>query len=403
MAKIRLLIFLISVIIVGSVSLFASYYARGFVFDTKSLRFLPSGLLVIKSEPDGASVYINGDLKTATNATITLSPGIYDVEVKKDGYFKWYKRLTISKEIVTSANVSLFRQVPSLAPATFSGAVNPIISKDGTKIAYAVLPASGTTDDKTGLWSLDTFSLPLGFSNEPKRITDGDLTNVVYSFSPDGRQIMLTMSNGIFVLDSGSFTPQNQRINVASRKEAILADWQKEKSAKDASLIKSLPPEVADVLTRKTTDVVFSPDQNLILYTASSSANLPDNLIPPLPGASTQKQERVIEVDHTYTYDIKEDRNFLISDIPVRLSGQSQNEDPVLPAVRWMPSSRHLMLAEPNKITIMDYDGTNKQVVYSGIYAAPYAFPFNNTTRLLILTNLGSGNSIPNLYTLTVK
>lgn len=397
MAKTRLIIFLVSFAIVASVSVFVSYYARGFVFDLKTFKFLPNGLLVIKSEPDGASVYINGDLRTATNATISLSPGIYDVEVKKDGYFNWYKRLTIDKEIVTSANISLFRQVPSLSPATFSGATNPIISEDGTKIAYTVLPATGITDDKVGLWTLDTFSLPLGFNNEPKRLTDGDLTGSSYSFSPDVRQIILTTSNGISILDTGSFTPQNQRVNIASKKDATLASWKKEKSVKDASIIKGLPDVVADALTRKSSDFVFSPDQNFVLYSASASATLPDGLIPALPGASTQQQERVLQPGHTYVYDIKEDRNFLVYDSDVTLGNDSK------PAIRWLPSSRHLLLAEPNKITVMDYDGTNKQVVYSGVYASPFAFPFNNTTRLLILTNLGSGDSTPNLYTLTIK
>ena len=95
MAKIRLIAFLIGILIVGTVGTFVSYYARGYKFNPKTLSFLPNGILVIKSEPDGASVLINGELKTATNATISLSPGVYDVEVKKDGYFSWYKRLAI--------------------------------------------------------------------------------------------------------------------------------------------------------------------------------------------------------------------------------------------------------------------------------------------------------------------
>jgi hypothetical protein len=354
--------------------------------------------LVIKSEPDGASVLINGVLSTATNATISLSPGIYDVEVKKDGFFSWYKRLTIDKEIVTQADISLFRNVPSLTPLTFDGATNPIISDDGSKIAFAVLPGTGIGTDKIGLWTLDTFSLPLGFSNGPKRITDGDLTNAGYVFSPDGRQIMLTMSNGIYLLDSGSFTPQNQIVNMASQKSSTLTEWQTEKSIKDQDLIRNLPPELTDILTRKTSDFTFSPDQNMILYTASSSGTLPDNLIFQLPGASTQKQERNIQSGHTYVYDIKEDRNFLITDQKVA-SDEEQNT----PTLRWMSDSRHLLLALPGQVIIMDYDGTNKEVVYSGSYVATYVFPFNNTTRLLILTNLGAESSPANLYTLTVK
>jgi len=403
MAKIRVIAFIIGIIIVGLVGTFFAFYARGYRFNLKSFDFQPNGILVIKSEPDGASVFINGDLETATNATISLAPGVYDVEVRRDGYFSWYKRLTIDKEIVTQATVSLFRNVPSLSPATFLGANNPIMSPDGSKIAYSVLPGTGITDDKIGLWTLDTFALPLGFSNDAKRITDGDLTNTSYTFSPNGRQVILTTSNGIFVLDTGSFTPQNQRINMASQKESIQAGWRKEESVKKISLIKNLPPELIDTLTRKTTDFVFSPDETMILYTASSSSILANNLIKQLPGASTQKQERNIQPGQTYIYDIKEDRNFKIADQPIMIGEKLSEKSMIVPALRWMSSSRHLLLAAPGQIIIMDYDGTNREVVYSGSYIQTYAFPFNNTTRLLILTNLGAESAPANLYTLTIK
>jgi hypothetical protein len=403
MARIRLLAFIVGILIVGIVGTFASYYARGYRFNLKTLKFQPNGILVIKSEPDGASVLVNGELKTATNATVSLSPGVYDIEVKKDGYFSWYKRLTIDKEIVTQATVSLFRNVPSLSPVTFSGATNPIMSEDGGKIAFAVLPGKDITDDKVGLWTFDTFSLPLGFSNDPKRITDGDLTNAGYIFSPDGRQIILTTSNGMYILDTGSFTPQNQRVNTASQKDATLAGWRKEKAVKNASLTRNLPPELTDILTRKSDGFMFSPDETMILYTASGSATLPENLIKPLPGASTQKQERDIQTGRTYLYDIKEDRNFKITDQPVIIGEKLSEKSSVVPALRWMSTSRHLLLASPDQVIIMDYDGTNREVVYSGSYINTFAFPFNNTTRLLILTNLGAETASPNLYTLTIK
>lgn len=403
MAKIRLLLLMLTILVVGGLGIIASYYARGYRFNFASMKFLPNGILVIKSEPDGASVYINGELKTATNATISLAPGTYDVSVKKDGYLEWYKRLTIDKEIVTQASVSLFRNVPSLSPATFSGAENPTMSIDGTKIAYVVEPSEGIDPEKVGLWTLDTYSLPLGFSNEPKRLTDGDLTGATYEFSPDDRQIMVTTSNGIFVLDTNTYTPQNQRVNIAGKKDSILENWKTEKRAKEQSLIKNLPAEMADILNRKTHDFVFSPDQNLILYTASSTGTLNNNLIPALPGASTQTEERYIQPGQTYVYDIKEDRNFNITNDNVILSDTNQDRGSPQPAIRWMSTSRHLLYSVPGKIIVMDYDGTNRHVVYSGSYIYPYAFPFNNTTRLLILTNLGAESSKANLYTLTIK
>ncbi len=400
MTKVRVIFFLITLVVVGSVGLFASYYARGYRFNLKTFKFQPNGILVLKSEPDGASVFVNGDLKTATNASISLSPGTYDVEVRKDGYFSWYKRLTIEKEIVTQATISLFKNVPSLSPVTSTGAINPVMAEDGSKIVFSILPSTDTVNDKAGLWELDTLSLPLGFGAGPKRMTDGDMTGATYVFSPDGRQVLLTISNSVFLLDTGSFIAQNQRVNIASKENVTLAQWKTETVTNNQNLIRNLPPEVSDVLSRKSSDFVFSPDGNMILYTASSSGTLPEGLIRPLPGASTQRQERSIQTGHTYIYDTKEDRNFLITDQPVSINNI---DNPQTGALRWMSTSRHLLLAQSGQIVIMDYDGTNRQVVYSGSYFAPAAFPFSNTTKILILTNLGAPTTSANLYTLTVK
>jgi hypothetical protein len=57
-------------------------------------------------------------------------------------------------------------------------------------------------------------------------------------------------------------------------------------------------------------------------------------------------------------------------------------------------------LAKQDKIIIMDYDGTNKQEVYTGVYSAPNAFPIASTDRILILTNLGANSTPANLYSL---
>lgn len=390
MTRIRILLFLLTIIVVGVFGFYMSFYARGYRLNLKTLKFEPNGILVIKSEPDGASVYINGSFKTATNATISLPPGVYDIEVKRDGYFKWYKRLTIEKEIVTFASVSLFRNAPSLAPLTFFGAENPVASDDGSKIVFTVPPSVNAGPDKIGIYTMDTFSLPLGFTNEPKRIVDGDHSNSTYQFSPDNRQILLNTSKGVYLIDSGSFTTQAQMVNVSPQKEAILKKWQSERETRNLSLIKNLPIPVADLLTHKTSNFKFSPDQNMILYQASESANLPNNLIPPLPGSSTQKEERNIQKGNTYVYDIKEDRNFFISN--------QEN-----PTIRWLTTSKHLMSVETGKVEIMDYDGTNRVAVYSGSFESPYAFPYNNAAKILILTNLGGNSAVPNLYTLTIK
>jgi hypothetical protein len=373
MTKIRVIFFLITLIIVSVLGVFATYFARGYRLDLKTFKFQPNGILVLKSEPDGASVYINGELKAATNANLSIAPGAYDVEVKKDGYLTWSKRLTIEKEIVTQATVSLFKTAPSLSPVTLSGATNVVMSEDGSKIVYSVLPSRELTGDKTGLWVLDTFSLPLGFNSGSKRITDGDMTDASYTFSPDSGQLLLTVSEGVFLIDTGSFTSQNQRVNISATERDILDEWKKTKEETNQGLIRNLPLELSNTLSRKSSAFIFSPDGNMITYTASDSASLPEGLIKPLPGASTQTQHRNIEPGMTYVYDIKEDRNFLISDQPVTIDN---NDNPDIPALRWMSTSRHLLWVGSSQAVIMDYDGTNRQSIYSGSYVIPSVFPF---------------------------
>lgn len=379
MTKIRILIFLTTIIVVGLAGTFATFYARGYRFNLKTFRFAPNGILVIKSEPDGASVYINGDLKTATNATIPLPPGTYDVEIKKEGFFSWYKRLTIEKEIVTQATASLFRTAPSLSPITISGAENPKVSPDSNRIAYI---------DKDGLWVIDVYNTPLGFNRDPKKITDGDLKGADFEFSPDSNEILLNTSKGIFRLQTNTFTPQSQRVNIASQKQEILTEWENKRKVIIEAILKNLPEKISEIFSRKVSTLTPSPDGQMLLYTAADEARLAENLVPALPGASTQKQERDIKPGKTYVYDIKEDRNFLIG----------ENINPL-----WLPTSRHLLLAENEKVVIMDYDGTNRQEVYRGAYLAPFAYPFSNSNRIIILTNFGSSSNTPNLYSVIIK
>ncbi len=404
MKKTRSLVFVLTLALVAAVGTFVFYYARGYRFDASKFKFIPNGLLVVKSEPDGAQVFINGELETATNANVFLSPGTYDVSIKKEGFLTWYKRLTIDKEIVTEAEADLFRSVPSLSAVTFSSSFNPVPSSDFTKIAYVVLPDTANNEnDKMGLWVLETVNLPLGFARDPKRITDGDLSDASWAWSPDGREIMLTTRTGVFLLDAGSFTPQNLRTNIVSTKNDILEEWAEERETRFAAQIRGLPDELIDILSRRTSSVLFSPDEKKILYTASSSATLKEELIKGIPGASTQKQDRQIKPGHTYVYDIKEDRNFLIDEGVESLVIGNSLHDATKRRLTWFPTSSHLVLAEEGKIIIMDYDNTNRQEVYTGSYIAPHAFPTVNAERLLILTNLGADSASPNIYSLTLK
>lgn len=372
------------------------------------MEFSPNGLLVLKSVPDGAEIYLNGELETATNATISLAPATYSVVIKKEGYKQWEKSLTIKKEEVTESTAYLFKSAPSLSAMTFSQALQPVPSEDFSKIAYMIpLQNQETTtpliDTESGLWIMELVSLPLGFARDPRRITDGSLEDTTWMWSPNGREILLTTKIGSFLLPTNTFTSQAQRVNITAIKESIVTQWEEERFERNVSKLKKLPEELSAIFTQNTSALVLSPDEEMILYTAKSDVTIPEGLIQPLPGSSTQEQERAIKSGRTYVYDIKEDRNFLIDNGVNKIIIQGGLSSTSTKRISWFPTSRHLILSEDSKITIFDYDGTNRQEVYSGNYVAPHAYPTLASDRIIILTNLGANSNPPNLYSLSIR
>src|SRR6185295_8893963 len=100
-------------------------------------------LLVANSDPNGAQIIIDGQLNSATNATIPLPEGSYDVVIKKESYINWEKKVSIKNGVVTEIDPSLFPQAAALNPLTFGGAISPQVSDDYSKILYA---------DNEGIW-----------------------------------------------------------------------------------------------------------------------------------------------------------------------------------------------------------------------------------------------------------
>lgn len=82
-------------------------YVNGIHFNFVERQFETTGILSLAASPKDVDVYLNGKLikKTAGNIKF-LSPGEYQLNLKKDGYFDWEKRLEIKSGQVTWANPS---------------------------------------------------------------------------------------------------------------------------------------------------------------------------------------------------------------------------------------------------------------------------------------------------------
>lgn len=388
MTKWRLIMFVLTIFVVSFVGTFAILYARGYRLGVKenNLEISPRGLLVANSDPNGAQVIVNGELKTATNATLSLSPGEYTVIVKKEGFIPWQKQITIRQEEVTQIDVFLIQSAPSLTPLTFTGVFNPQPTVDLAKIAYGVYDEENP--ERSGLWILETVNLPLGFNRDPRRITDGDLTAATWEWSPDGREILLTTKTGTFLLPTGEYTPATARVNV-TKLEAVHSEWKEKQDKQLASQVTKLPDEFEATFKAHATDIAFSPDETRILYTASGTATIAPGVVKPFPGSSTQKEERTLSDGMQYVYDLKEDRNFAVG-------GKTEK-------LYWLANSLNVVSIQETSISVLDYDGTNRQVVFAGSFSYPHAYPSTNPNRLMILTNFGSKDSLPNLYWLSLK
>ncbi len=426
MVKKRVFIFSSLFLGILIVAYFLVKLASGYRLDFTNKTFKPTGLLIASSTPNQASIIINNKVfKAKTNTTLSLQPGEYDIEIKKDGYSSWRKKLTIEKELATKTDAYLFPTYPDLKALTFTGASNPVISPDGKKVVFAV----DSEDENDGLWVLDLSERAMGFSHEPKQIIQSapkgrDFAKAQCLWSPDSKQILITLiktpatnkTKAVeenFLLNARVLNPNTQLVDISSQKEILLKNWQKEAEILQKDKSNRLPEELTNLLQNSVSEVVFSPDETKILYTATASASLPKEIIPPLPGASTQNQQRDLESGKIYVYDLKEDRNFAL-DLPknTQIIGnwarpETQPEGKLeiknsSPKVSWFPTSKHLFLVQNDKISIIEYDNTNKVDVYSGPFEDSFAFAFPSGSKLLILTSL-SKDMPSNLYAVSLR
>lgn len=413
-------------------------FARGYRPDFTTGSLIPTGIIATSSSPRASKVYLNGVLKGVTDLNLTLPPGDYNVEVKRDGYHTWSKNIKLKGELVAIVDPVLFPINPSLSPLTNLGIVKAV-AVDSTD---NVLLFSETGDElKDGIYMFEASKRPLSFLPPLQTLIlkknipisgEFHLKDSIVTFSPDYKQMIIEFPlaaegdekqsfSFIFSTNGENQTPFDTTVS----KDSVLEAWTQEATQQNIKVLQTFPPDIAKIASDSFHMIGFSPDKTKLLYSPKESLELPRIIDPPLIASNQTQEERTIQKGKIYVYDKKEDKNFPISynidkdtnvtnpsstpslvrgstgitPTPVPLDFDTAN----LPPVLWYVDSKHLIFSDGKQISAADYDGTNRKTVYSG----PFDKSFIITTqdgKITVLANLNPANNpLPDLYLVGIR
>lgn len=360
----RFIITIVTIIVIVLAAGIAILLAKGYSFSTREKKIVGTGIITVASEPDSASVFVDGHLTTVTNATISsLAPKDYLVKVVKEGLIPWEKSVSVKEGLVTELKITLFPAIPTVYPLTFTGVVTPVLSPDGSKLAY-IVPGG----KKAGVWVWTMVrNQPLSFarSSEPHQIAAGNITDFSKAslrWSADSKQILATVENNNYLLNADSINAEPKDITAIL--DATLKSWEDDIKLKENLRIETIANLKLRKIASDSASLKWSPDETKFMsnLTADSSPKV---------------------------YDLED--------------GKDHN----LPSAKfytWLPDSKHIILVEEKSISVIDFDGTNKAIIYAGSFLDNFVFPWPDSSRLVIISSFPTPTaSEPNLYGINLR
>ncbi len=136
-------------ILAGTIIIVA--YGQGYSYSLRTNSFSINGLLVMASDPSGAKITLDGKLlRRKTPYRSTLTAGLHDVSLSKDGFRTWTKRLQVLATGVTNwQNILLIpNELKSSSVVTDKPITRIITTRDRKRFAYL------TSGADAGLWVL---------------------------------------------------------------------------------------------------------------------------------------------------------------------------------------------------------------------------------------------------------
>lgn len=359
----RFLFTLLTLVIIFSSAAVAIFLAKGYTFSSKEKGLVGTGIISVTSIPDAASVYVDGHLTTATNANIaSLQPKEYDVRVIKEGFIPWEKKVKVREGLVTDLKITLFPAIPTIYPLTFNGVKNPVLSPDGEKLAYIV-----PTGKKAGVWvwTLED-NRPIAFARgaEPHQVAKNDVIDFVEAalrWSPDSKQLLVTVGSGSFLLQDDQLNTEPR--DITPMLQSTLKSWEEETRVTQQARLLNIKNTTLRNTASSAATLKWSPDETKFLH------------------GEKEGKLKVYNLEDQKEYEMPEARSY-----------------------SWLPDSRHIVLVEEDKISVAEFDGSNKAIIYAGKFEDNFVFAWPDSSRLVMISSFPTPTaSEPNLYGINLK
>ena len=375
---------IITIILIFGMTALIFLYTSGFRLkkdEEETVSLATTGMVSAKSIPEGASVFLDDELITATNDTIAgIEPGLHTLRIVKKGYEEWSKEIEVFEALVTDITAVLVSQSPMFEPLTNTGASNPSISPSLNQLAYF-----SRDEENPGVWIIPINQGGLNiFRANPSVVLEDTQVNTYsngksITWSPDEKELLVETNDGFFYLvDLVNNTAQS-----ITNQEDIIELWKLEKKTKREAFIEKIEiPEDKKQLALSD-NVLWSPDEKKFLYTTEYNDVLQYkvyNMEKPLP---------VGEKTETIVFE--------------------KNVNEPQPEITWYADSFHLILTEGNileektgTISLIRIDGSNKIEIYGRSIYSPNVYSVPSGDKIIILTSFKSDGKT-DLYTVGIR
>ncbi len=217
--------------------------SKGYRINFSKRAISKTGAIIVRSQPSGATVLLNGENIGKTTKSRVVESGEYDVSVKKDKYREWKKHVSVAEERPTQLLPWLISEdLRKYTVWESKQLVEKSWINEKKDVALVLLKENG------GIYSLWRYKIERGMfdiSSNPVKVWETENPNIEISLAPDGVLALLTINKdtelqAVHVVDSTNIAvTTNNLLNLTNINDPKIS-WSKDSK----NLIIESPTEI---------------------------------------------------------------------------------------------------------------------------------------------------------------